>query len=288
VTLVAATIHDGHITMVADTKVTFTDYRGHPLEAWNRDTYFRALPKIVLLRGDLMVGVAGEDAARVIERLLTQRDASVDGVLEHLALEVDAEFVVAALSPPRLWEVKAGVVDDRSTLPRRGWAGDPKAYEVFRESIEAPGMDDVVVCAQLEMGLRTLTSFDPVKSVGGLLLEASSRSGEFRFRPYFMRVMPPYMEVESIVQTGNTLTLRLVVPDGADATTFQIIVVPGAEQNPGALGFLIPETGKGLVFPQDRPWASDVVVAQSVEELVSAASAHGTLLSTPEVPSGHW
>lgn len=287
-TLVVATIHDDHITMVSDSKVTFLDREGRPVEAWNRDTYFRALPKIVRLRSDLMVGVAGDDPHDVIERLVAYRDAPVTRVLDHLKTEVDAEFVVAALAPPRLWEVKGGVLQDRTDSPRRGWAGDLDAYDKFRESMGVPGMDDIVVCEQLEMAMRTLTTFDPVKTVGGVLLEASSRSGEFRFRPYFMRVMPPYMEVESVTVQGNRLRATFVVPEGADATTFQTIVVPGDEPDRGALAFLIPETGKGLVFPQHRPWKAEVVAARSVQELATAASELGTRLTVPEPPADHW
>jgi hypothetical protein len=288
VTLVVATIHDDHITMVADSKVTFFDYRGQPVESWNRDTYFRALPKIVRLRGDLIVGVAGDDANRVIERLLGHREASVKEVLDHLTTEVSAEFVVAALDPPRLWQVRSSVVEDRTVVPRRGWAGDPAAYELFQQSIHAPGMDDIVVCQQLEMGLRTLTTFDPVSTVGGVLLEATSRGGEFQFQPYFMRVMPSHMEVQSVTVQGNVLKVALVVPDGADPTTFQIIVVPGADPDRGSVAFLIPETGKGLVFPQDRPWRADVVDARSVRELAAAASEIGTTLTVPDAPAGFW
>jgi len=287
-TLIVATIHDDHITMVSDSKVTFSDREGRPIEAWNRDTYFRALPKIVRLRADLIVGVAGDDPHDVIERFLAYRDVPVARVLDHLKTEADAEFVVAALGPSRLWEVKGGDVQDRTNSPRRGWAGDLAAYDKFRESMGAPGMEDIVVCEQLEMGMRTLTSFDPVKTVGGVLLGATSGSGEFRFQPYFKRVMPPYMEVESVTVQGNRLRATFVVPEGADATTFQTIVVPGDEPDRGAVAFLIPEAGKGLVFPQHRPWMAEVVPARSVQELAIAASELGTRLTAPEPPAGHW
>ena len=287
-TLIVATIHADHITMVSDSRVTFSDREGRPIEAWNRDTYFRALPKIVRLRADLIVGVAGDDPHDVIERLLAYRDASVARVLDHLETEADAEFVVAALGPARLWEVKGGNAQDRTESPRRGWAGDLEAYDKFRESIGAPGMEDIVVCEQLEMGMRTLTSFALVKTVGGVLLEATSGSGEFRFRPYFMRVMPPHMKVESVTGQGNRIRATFVVPEGADATTFQTIVVPGDEPDRGAVAFLIPETGKGLVFSQYRPWKAERVPARSVQELATAAFELGIRLTVPEPPAGHW
>lgn len=63
--LAVAAIHDGdHITMVADTKVTFSDRDGNPDDAKTRSTYFEVLPKIVLLRPDLMVGVTGDEPHR--------------------------------------------------------------------------------------------------------------------------------------------------------------------------------------------------------------------------------
>jgi len=66
-TLVVAVSHD-FLTVVSDTKVTWTHPDGHLDASRNRDTYFGALPKLVRLRSDLPVGVAGDDPHRVVER----------------------------------------------------------------------------------------------------------------------------------------------------------------------------------------------------------------------------
>lgn len=96
------------------------------------------------------------------------------------------------------------------------------------------------------------------------------------------------MELESATVDGNNLKLSFVVPEGADATTFQIIVVPGGDQDRGAVAFLIPQTGKGLVFSEDCPWKSEVVLAGSVQQLADAASELGIELTVPDPPEDFW
>jgi hypothetical protein len=286
--LVVAGIHNDHITMVADTKVSFYDRDGRPNERQTRDTYFQALPKVVLLRPDLLVGVTGDDPDRVMERLVTHRDESVAAVFDHLRTEGAASFVVAALDPLSLWVVADGHTEDRTSVGR-AWAGDIAAFELFQARSLDPGMSDADPCFKLMSSMQWLTSFNPVKSVGGTTIRLTSRADGFHFSPMFARIGPHYMEVESATFTNGNLKVTYVVPGGVDGSTYQIIVVPGGDPTPGALGLLIPETGRGLVFSQERPWESDVVAASTVQELAGTALAEcGQVLTTPSPPPQYW
>jgi hypothetical protein len=284
-TLVVAGIAGDHITMVSDTKVTWTFIDGHLDAARNRATYFEALPKIVRLRGDLIIGVAGDDPKRVIERLIARRQAPIESVLAHLESEDANEFVVAALNPTRLWEVKYGSTDDRTTVPRRGWAGDRLAWDTFRVSFDGHGMANFDLDFRLMAAMQTLTSFDPVESAGGLTLKVSSRSGEFLFEAMYEQVMPP-MDVTALDVAADSGRMTISVPPGGDTTTHQVIVIPGGEPTCGAVGFLIPETTRGLFFPEDRPWDATILSATSVQEMASRAAEIGTTLTAPAAPSG--
>lgn len=153
-TLVVAAFDDDHFTIVSDTKVTWEYADGHLDAARSRDTYFEALPKLVRLRGDLVVGVAGRDPLKVIERLVEVRSGSVEDVLAHLEGEDKNEFVLAALNPRQLWEVKYGRRDDRTEVPRRAWAGDSEAWDAFRISMDAGGMDKMDLDFRLMAGMQ--------------------------------------------------------------------------------------------------------------------------------------
>ena len=119
--------------MVSDTKVSFFYPDGRPDDGRTRRTYFEALPKIVLLRPELMVGVTGDSPHEVIADVVTHRKDPVENLLDHLATMTSAGFVVAALQPARLWSVGGGEIDDRTSV-RRGWSGGQHAYDIFRAS----------------------------------------------------------------------------------------------------------------------------------------------------------
>lgn len=276
--LVVAAMHDDdHITMVADTKVTFSHRDGNPDEAKTRSTYFEALPKIVLLRADLMIGVTGDDPALVIEDLIGHRNDDVEGLLAHLAANPSAGFVVATLNPARLWSIEGGEVDERTSV-RRAWSGDREAYDVFRTSWEQ-WPEGTEVPFLLSSSMQRLTSFDPVATVGGFTLTASTYDDGFRFQPWITFVGPSHLQLGAIAIASDNLTAQASVPPGGDATTHQVFVMPGQDPTRGALGLLIPETGIGLLFPHERPSTSTKIEANSSATMADLASSrHGQTL----------
>ena len=127
--LVVAAIHDDdQVTMVSDTKVSFFHPDGQPDDAKTRRTYFEALPKIVLLRPDLIVGVTGDSPHEAVNDVVGHRDDTVEDLVAHLATMTSSGFVVAALRPARLWSIDDGRIDDRTPI-RRAWSGDRDAYD---------------------------------------------------------------------------------------------------------------------------------------------------------------
>lgn len=256
--LVVAAIHDDErITMVSDTKVSFFYPDGHPDDATTRRTYFEALPKIVLLRPDQMVGVTGDNPHEVIDDLIGHRDDPVDDVLAHVAGTPTAGFVVAAFRPARLWHVAGGKVDDRTDV-RRAWSGDLGAYDVFRTSWEQ-WPDGTEVPFLLSSSMQRLTSFDPVASVGGFTLTAATYDDGFRFQPWVTTVFMSH----------------------------HVHVMPGQDPTRSALGLLIPETGVGLLFPQERPSvATRIGTTTSLAMAYLASIHHGQRLIATSVPTG--
>lgn len=284
--LVVAAIHDGdQITMVSDTKISFFDWEGHVDEARTRRTYFEALPKIVLLRPDLMVGVTGDDPDAAVEDLVGHRNDQPEVLLDHLASFTTAGFVVAARNPARLWSITAGVVDDRTQVGR-AWSGDRAAYEIFRQAWEQ-WPDGVDVPFLLTSSMQFLTSFGPVASVGGFTLVAKAYDDGFRFQPWTNLVGASRLQLDSVRVVGDATTLRTAVPPGGDPTTHLVHVIPGKEPTRGALAIFIPQTGVGLLFQHAQPWSAQRLEASTPAELAAtAARCFGEALTESAPPPG--
>jgi len=270
--LVVAAIHDDdQMTIVADTKVTWRKDEGR-----TRKTYSEALPKIVILRPDLAVGVTGEDPHRVIEELVAIRGSEVDEVLAHLLSEPEAHCVVAALNPSRLWLTSDGSLEDRAPY-RRAWAGELSAYDLFRHQ-EAAFPSALGVPLQLLSSMQWLTSFNAAPTVGGYAVRAGSGPSGFSFRADRTRVGPWILDVALSVSDG-AVTISATVPDGGDSTTHEVLIHPGTDGTLGALGLLIPQSQVGLLFTHERPWNPVRVAATGSDEFVeSAAQLHGQRL----------
>ena len=284
--LVVASIHDDdRVTMVCDTKVTFFDRAGHVDEAKTRRTYFEALPKIVLLRPDLLVGITGDEPHEAIEDLIARRHQPLGDLIDHMATVSSTGYVVATLNPARLWNVDQGYIEERTAI-RRAWSGDQSAYDHFRSRwAEWPEGTDVPFL--LTSSMQSLTSFDPVSSVGGITLSASSQEDGFHFDPGFTFVGPPYLQLDGVTSIDDTVTLRASVPEGGDLTTHRVFVLPGADPTRSALGILIPESGTGLLFRHSRPWEPTSVDTTSSATLVErAAELHQQNLIATVGPTG--
>lgn len=283
VSLVAAGIEDGHVTMVADTKVTYG--RGGVVEGRSRNLYLSALPKMVILRPDLVVGVTGDDPHRVIERLIAVREQPVEEVVEHLVGEADADLVVAALSPARLWNIGGGHIDGPREAGRL-WAGDREALEVFQARMGDRGFAEEPLSFRLMTSMQYLTSWGVVPSVGGLTMRVEETQDGFFFMGDYMRVGPNRMEVTSVEVSDGDVKMMMSVPEGGDPAGYDFNIVGGTDPTRGAVALFIPQTGKGLVFSQDRPWEAVPMPARTVQQLAAVAGEAGIYLDVPPSPFG--
>ena len=272
--LVVGEIHDGRISLVADTKVTYaSDDRS------TRHVFENAFPKVLILRNDLCVGLAGNDPEGVAETLLAIRSEPLEKVLAIAEDLVQASFVVAAVGPePRLLQVDQGSTEDRTEIGR-AWVGDVSAYEVFQQRYSEwpPGME---VPFLLISSLQWLLSFDAVPSVGGYLTNVGTASGGFRYVPQVTRVGPEVLTgLADLVD--DELQLHLAVPVGGDTSSASHLCAVGVPPTIGALAYVLAPAGVALLFPHGAPHRPIVMKVASIDELIErAASEHGQQLVT--------
>lgn len=248
-TLVVAGAEDGTITLVADTKITWED------DAIKTASIFEeALTKIVLLRDDLAVGLAGEFPDRVIKSMMKVRHRPLDQVLEALREDDRCDFLVASLEPLSIWRVARGRVEEYD-LSYRTHIGDPDAFSRFQYLYDGwiPGDPQV---EKMRTSMDQITSIlGPSPFVGGFATTVNNRSGAFRFQPREFAV------------AGNTQF------DG-----FHGLQLPGADPTPGASAIYIPRAKVGRVFRHEDPSSGVKVRADTVEKF--AAAAHDDLGQT--------
>lgn len=124
--LVVAEIHGDAISLVGDTKVT------RPMdEHRTRHVFENVFPKVLLLRPELCVGLAGNDPERAAAAMVEARDRPTAELVDLGSSLPFASFIIAELlSSPRLFAVTAGTVEDRTDLGR-AWVGDATAYGGF-------------------------------------------------------------------------------------------------------------------------------------------------------------
>lgn len=296
-TLVVGAVRGQQGVLVADTKVTFgvrdgvVEGRERPPQGYvsvqeaNRDEYRNSASKIVILDRHLAVGYAGDDPVGKIKYLVGLRGRGVDDVLDELAAIREAHYVVLADGEsPRLWQVREGDIDERTTTTGRAWAGDQDAYSVFqREWSRWPEPMDVEFLASSSMQFPI--SFGTNESVGGFLTQLRRSPNGLHFVPHPAVIAPHRLELASSDYHGRTLTMQYVVPHGVDPTFTFISACAGAGNTFGASGYVILPAQWGVVFPHEAPWERVVIHAATVEEFIATArTTYGQELHHAENP----
>ncbi len=273
VSLVVGKIHDGGVSLVADTKITYRidDTR-------TCQVYENALPKLVVLRDDLCAGFAGNDPHGVLQRLVALRNQPVAAVLNASAAFGHASFVIASLEgSPRLWQVEDGRPQERSDIGQ-AWAGDEAAYELFQARCAdwPPGVDSSF---QLLSSLQWLLNVGQVPSVGGFHTRVVAEAQGFRFAGDATNIHS--QELTAILQpSASGLTLELTSGCSADNPWFTAECAVGAPPTIGALAYLIAGAGVGFVLPHAASWEPIKLPATSMPELIEKARVmHGQELS---------
>lgn len=279
--LVVASVHeDGPITLVADTKVTLYHRDGRTLnDHATRHIFEHALPKLVIMRPDLAVGVTGANPHSATEQLIARRDDGVEEILQFATTLTSSGLVVAALHPARLWHVADGHIYHRTN---RGiaWDGSQGAFEIFCSKRDEwpPGMEQEFL---LMSSMQFLTSFNPVPSVGGYALGVHVGDSGFEFFGYPTVIGPSPLIVTAAQRTDETVRIEFEPPDDlAAASGFRLQILPGRPPTQGALGLLLPEARLGLLFTHERPWEVCRFAVNTADALASHALAqHGQHLA---------
>ena len=234
-TLIVGAFEDASVTITGDTKITYDE------DAIRTSRLFdEALPKIVLLRDDLAVGVAGEGPHRIIEDLVKVRDADGSDVLDHLRVERDGDFIVGALHPARIYQVSGGKITP-VTESEHAWVGDGSSYNSFRHLAETwvPGDDEFT---RLKTSMDSLVARGRSQAtVGGYALTVRTDAGRFRFVPTSFTIF------------GDTVDSFF--------DTYEGQVLPGDDPTPGALGIYMSRAGVGRLFTHERPFEGVKILA---------------------------
>lgn len=253
-TLIVGAVEDTSVTITGDTKITFDE------DAIKSARLFdEALPKIVLLRDELAVGVAGEGPHRMIEDLVKVRGASVGEVLEHLRAERDGDFVVGRLNPARLYVVRGGRVAE---VPEgeHAWVGDGSAYGIFKNLADSWISEDDEF-TRLKTSMDSVVARGRSRTVGGFALAARTDNDRFRFIPTAFTIF------------GDT------AEDLFD--TYEGQVLPGNDPTPGALGIYLGRAGVGRLFTHERPFEGIKILARDRATFAALArSEYGQSLLT--------
>lgn len=268
VSLVVAQMHESGLTLIGDTKIS--DLRPGS-ETENRQVFRHAHPKIVVLRDDLAVGVAGDDPQRSVPRVHGMRTWPIDDILSELVGLDHASFVVATLGPSRLWQITRGQLEDRTALSR-AWIGDPMANEIFREQfglLSSSSSREVDFC--MWGAMQELISGDYVQSVGGYTTRVRTTRDGFRFAPDEFSAGPDL--VHGVITRGVSIS-RLEIQAAPDVASqgYEVMLAVGENPTIGALACFIPQARTAWLFPDHAPWEVARIRPTSMKELIEVAS----------------
>ena len=239
-----------------------------------------ALTKLVILRPDLCVGVAGSDPVGAVALLSAHRSLCDDDLTELLSRQHHAAFLVAALEPSALLRVvRSGNVEDRTALTR-AWIGDEEGYDMFQASYhqwpsEMP--DGFGEAFKLLASMQWVIEHGHASSsIGGYHTRVASGPEGFRFVADRSTVWPDDMDgIADLTQTS--LRLRMSTRPGVDPAPIDIGCVVGSGRTFGALAYFLkphrPDLpAQATLFPHERPFEPISFRCESVAELVNIAS----------------
>lgn len=247
-TLVAAILHEGVISFVGDTKVTW-DHDA----LRTADLYTEARIKIVLLRDDLAVALSGDAPQELIEDLMPMRNLSAGALAQALQYkkrldDQDRDYLVASLADMQLWKIRGPEfrVDEVPAGELAG-IGDMQAFAAYEAAVMAGPAEEIPVRMTDAMAALIINPAYP--SVGGYVVSAASFPEGFRFVASGVAIAPETdAEIAQPVSGGPSI-LTLEAPAGP-SDWHAAWVLPGAEKTPFAVGLHFDEAGVGLLFRQ--------------------------------------
>jgi hypothetical protein len=254
--------------MVADTFITWPV--GSAQERNNRRPYENAMPKIVIARSDLAVGLAGDDAVRYAQEIVEARELPVTDMVAMLR-GLGGQFVVTSLNPqPQLYQIRCADVQSGSSMAW-AWAGDEQAYKLFRRrrkemETAAPQMDSLMT------SMQWILSFRPVPSVGGYMTRLATTANGFRFEGDPTMVNMPLM----VGPDGTPMPY----PDDLQIS-YQIVPGVGCGETFGANAYWIPQSSTVRLFRHATPWKVETYRAGAADDVVAGALIRGQEIALP-------
>lgn len=308
-TLIIGSIHDGELTLVADTKVTY-DAAADETRT-RRELLLRPTLKLMIVSPVLAVGFAGDLPAdltglyRAVYANPDDIEATVE-VLRDRSRRFNEVFLAAALVPrPTLWRIRDGAAPSSST-PGRVAIGDLDAYEYYlqrQERLQHPGSTGlgsehlelqavIQWFANVDDGpsertadnvadLRAFTGDQGARydrTIGGYVTQVATAGPRgFRYVPITQQTLPGRFRFHRVHFADGKLTLTGRTVGGVAHLQY---TMGGAPVGRGAIGFCLPEAGSGVLYPDGRPWEMQVYTGlSSAEEFVKRAwFEHGQIL----------
>ena len=260
-TLVVGCRTEDGLLLVADTKLTYRENERRTAE----EVLSNPLNKLIALSNDLVVGFAGVDPHTHLEALVELRGRATDSVLDYAIRQSDAGFVVAELSSNQIWQVDRGQVDVIAGNDL-AWVGDDAALALFRENLKRWDEEGAPRDYGVNFALSHLVISGGVKSVGGYMISAHGRQGQFRFTGMLgARVFPG----ES---TARLLEKGLTSSDGNTVQEYQILF--GAGDTYGASAFLFTNGNRAGLYRHERPWIPITLRCSTREQVIEMAMSH--------------
>ncbi|WP_412538529.1 hypothetical protein R8Z50_22060 [Longispora sp. K20-0274] len=268
-TLVVAQVVEDRISLISDTMITFgfDEERDTFDEEKTRDVFSNALPKLIILRKDLVLGMAGAGLDWAARQLVAMRDEDPQNILDVLIEFDEIDFVLASTSAarPRLWRVSRRQVDEHTTVGT-AWIGHEPAYDIYRHLYRQwpPGKATEFL---MQSSMQGVINIHPPGFVGGYTLRVSTSMRATQFVATPARIFGG-----SPAGLGQAVGYAALA--GQPSTHhggYQILMAVGTQDTFGALGTYMPERSLGWVFTHDEPWHGQEIIAPSMSEFVRLA-----------------
>ncbi len=266
-TLIAGVTHDAGSTLVADTKLSF---RKNSIESSR--VFTNAMNKLALVTDHIAVAISGEDALLIEERLFRLEDKSALSVVEHLKSETDGGFIVAQHASTRLFVVADGAVEIIEAS-RVALEGSCDAFTTYR-SLYAAGEGTFHPSENLRASLDSMVyGLHRHPAVGGFTLSVHDTEAGFRYSAGQSRIAPDMVETAA----------GWVLPAGR-SDWHDVMVLQGGGATPRAVGIYLVQAQQGRLFPQDAPYAPEILKSNSMRSFVEAAAELGQTLLPLDPP----
>jgi len=268
----------GHLYLAADSLKTWPHFASDKTDEQRtlRRTFTDPFPKLVLLRPDLCVAVAGDDPEGSVELLCEFRESSIAEIHRACSQRSGASFIVASATDGTTTTIVNGSLRT-SVEPIAGWVGDERAFGQFRRFHDGVTVEEPRPPRALQ-AIGQLIEHRLSSTVDGFLLTAFANRSSFELNGVSKTVHSENTYVSPVRHDDTTVTVRMT-PENPDDIQSHVIF-GGRDLTPGATGFLIVEAGVAVLFRHDRPWEAIRESVATPDDFVAwAKDEHGQTIA---------